>query len=67
MLKVTPIPCLEDNYAYLLDDGSGDLALVDPSEGGPVFAALEHANALLQTLRQTARGRACASSGLDRR
>ena len=23
MLTVTPIPCLEDNYAYLLDDGSG--------------------------------------------
>jgi hydroxyacylglutathione hydrolase len=42
MLKVTPIPCLEDNYAYLLDDGSGELAVVDASEGAPVLAALEH-------------------------
>jgi hydroxyacylglutathione hydrolase len=38
MLKVTPIPCLEDNYAYLLDDGSGELAVVDASEGAPVLA-----------------------------
>jgi hydroxyacylglutathione hydrolase len=40
MLKVTPIPCLEDNYAYLLDDGSGELAVVDPSEGPPVLTAM---------------------------
>jgi hydroxyacylglutathione hydrolase len=39
-LQVTAIPCLEDNYAYLLDDGSGELAVVDPSEAAPVEAAL---------------------------
>jgi hydroxyacylglutathione hydrolase len=43
MLKVTPIPCLEDNYAYLLDDGSGELAVVDASESGPVLAAVDRA------------------------
>ncbi|MET0593399.1 MAG: hydroxyacylglutathione hydrolase [Polyangiaceae bacterium] len=53
MLKVTPIPCLEDNYAYLLDDGSGELALVDPSEGGPVFAALERAKGKLVAILAT--------------
>lgn len=40
MLEVTPIACLEDNYAYLLDDGSGELAVVDVSEAGPVREAL---------------------------
>jgi hydroxyacylglutathione hydrolase len=40
MLEVTPIECLEDNYAYLLDDGSGALAVVDVSEAAPVRNAL---------------------------
>jgi hydroxyacylglutathione hydrolase len=39
-LQVTAVPCLEDNYAYLLDDGSGEIAVVDPSEAGPVEDAL---------------------------
>src|SRR5258706_15008201 len=42
-LQVTAIPCLEDNYAYLIDDGSGELAVVDPSEEAPVEAALAKA------------------------
>jgi hydroxyacylglutathione hydrolase len=37
---ITAIPCLEDNYAYLLDDGGGELAIVDASEAAPVEAAL---------------------------
>ena len=53
MLKVIAIPCLEDNYAYLLDDGSGELALVDPSEGAPVFAALERAKGKLVAILAT--------------
>lgn len=53
MLKVTPIPCLEDNYAYLLDDGSGELVLVDPSEGAPVLAALERAKGKLVAILAT--------------
>ena len=40
MLQVTAIPCLSDNYAYLLDDSSGELAIVDASEAGPILAAL---------------------------
>jgi hydroxyacylglutathione hydrolase len=41
-LTVEPIPCLSDNYAYLLADrAAGFCAVVDPSEAGPVLAALE--------------------------
>jgi hydroxyacylglutathione hydrolase len=40
VLRVTPIPCLEDNYAYLLDDASGELAVVDPSDAEPVLEAI---------------------------
>jgi hydroxyacylglutathione hydrolase len=41
VLRITPIACLEDNYAYLLEDStSGEAAVVDPSEAGPVLAAV---------------------------
>jgi hydroxyacylglutathione hydrolase len=40
-IRVTPIPCLSDNYAWLLvDDASGEVALCDPGEAGPALAAL---------------------------
>lgn len=40
-LRVTPIPCLQDNYAWLLEcSQTGALAVVDPSEAGPVRQAL---------------------------
>ena len=38
-MKIEIIPCLEDNYAYLVEAGDG-LAVVDPSEAAPVIAAL---------------------------
>jgi len=53
MLKVTPIPCLEDNYAYLLDDGSGELAVVDASEGAPVLARVEQVEGRLTAIFAT--------------
>ena len=53
MLKVTPIACLEDNYAYLLDDGSGELAIVDASEPAPVLPALERAQGRLTAIFAT--------------
>lgn len=41
MLDVTLVPCLSDNYAYVLrDPTTGFCAVVDPSEGEPVLAAL---------------------------
>lgn len=42
MLTVELVPCLSDNYAYLLrDDASGAVGIVDPSEAPPVLKALE--------------------------
>jgi hydroxyacylglutathione hydrolase len=38
-MRVVPVPCLSDNYAYLVIDGER-CAVVDPSEAPPVEAAL---------------------------
>ncbi len=38
-MRVVPVACLQDNYAYLLL-GCGGAAVVDPSEAEPVRAAL---------------------------
>jgi hydroxyacylglutathione hydrolase len=38
-MRVVPVPCLSDNYAYLVIDGER-AAVVDPSEAPPVEAAL---------------------------
>lgn len=41
-MRVIPVPCLSDNYAYLVTaDGSCDAIVVDPSEAAPVIAAIE--------------------------
>ena len=43
MLDVTLVPCLSDNYAYVLrDPATGECAVVDPSEAEPVLAALAY-------------------------
>lgn len=40
-LELVTIPCLQDNYAYLIHDAaSGETALVDVPEAGPILAAL---------------------------
>jgi hydroxyacylglutathione hydrolase len=39
-MRVLPIPCLKDNYAYLLVDAERKGVVVDPSEVGPVENAL---------------------------
>ena len=40
-LKVDIVPCLSDNYAYLIEDvKSGVTAIVDPSEADPVIQKL---------------------------
>lgn len=38
-IEIEIVPCLSDNYAYLVKSG-GQCAVVDPSEPGPVKAAL---------------------------
>ena len=43
-MRVTPIPCLQDNYAYLvICEETGQAAVVDPSEAAPVLRALQEA------------------------
>ena len=40
-LELVTIPCLSDNYAYLVHDAaSGETALIDAPEAGPIAAAL---------------------------
>jgi hydroxyacylglutathione hydrolase len=38
-VRVVPVPCLKDNYAYLVSAGGGDAVVVDASEAAPVRAA----------------------------
>lgn len=41
-MQVTIVPCLSDNYAYLVrPDGEKKAFVVDPSEAAPVIAAVE--------------------------
>ncbi len=41
-VEVVTVPCLKDNYAYLVrDEGSGKVAVVDAPEAGPIIAALD--------------------------
>ncbi|MGD0675359.1 MAG: hydroxyacylglutathione hydrolase [Polyangiaceae bacterium] len=40
-MRVVVIPCLKDNYAYLLIADSGDAVIVDPSETAPVRRAIQ--------------------------
>ena len=54
MLAIDLIPCLRDNYAYLVRDSAAGLcAVVDPSEAAPVRAALAKAGARLTHILNT--------------
>jgi hydroxyacylglutathione hydrolase len=51
---VIPVPCLSDNYAYIVSaDGSDTALVVDPSEAGPVLAALEQRRLKLAAILNT--------------
>ena len=44
-MLITPIPCLTDNYAYIINDSnSKTVGVVDPSEAQPVISYLKNAN-----------------------
>lgn len=50
-MRIIPIPCLRDNYAYLLiDDNGGRATVVDPSEVDPVVSAVEREGVALREL-----------------
>lgn len=38
-MRVVPVPCLKDNYAYLVIEG-GEAAIVDPGEAAPIEEAV---------------------------
>jgi len=53
MITVQTIPILSDNYAWLLRDASGVVALVDPGEAAPVIAAIDAAGGRLDLILLT--------------
>ena len=61
-LEIIIVPCLKDNYAYLVKAGA-QCAVVDPSEPGPVNAALKDPTALgLAQCRLALWGQGCSGS-----
>ena len=50
-MKIVPVPCLSDNYAYLvIDERSGRAAVVDPSTADPVLRAIAQENVTLSEI-----------------
>jgi hydroxyacylglutathione hydrolase len=47
---IVPIPCLADNYAYLVPNGSGGALVVDPGEAEPVHEALAERGLRLEAI-----------------
>ena len=53
-MHVSPIPCLTDNYAYIINDNvSKTVGVVDPSEASPVIAFLKKQNLKLNYILNT--------------
>src|SRR5580698_10068724 len=53
-MRIETIPCLSDNYAYLVVcEQTQQAAIVDASEGGPVLAVLEGAGVKLEGIWST--------------
>ncbi len=52
-MRVVPIACLSDNYAYLVVDPAGTAAIVDASEAAPVRAAIEREKVTVQKILST--------------
>ena len=53
-MQVTPIPCLTDNYAYIIhDDNFKTVGVVDPSEAKPIISFLKKKNLKLNYILNT--------------
>jgi len=53
-LRVEAVPCLQDNYLWLLKDGAtGTVAICDPGEAAPAIAAVEEAGGQLDLILLT--------------
>ena len=53
-MEITSIPCLTDNYAYVIfDNNSKTTGVVDPSESQPVISFLKKRNIKLNYILNT--------------
>ena len=53
-MQITPIPCLTDNYAYIISDkNSKTVGVVDPSEARPIISFLNKKNLKLNYILNT--------------
>ena len=52
-MRIIPVPCLKDNYAYLVCDHDGVAAVVDPGEAAPVLTAVAAAGVTLRAIWAT--------------
>ncbi|MGH7859788.1 MAG: hydroxyacylglutathione hydrolase [Candidatus Binatia bacterium] len=53
-MRVVPVPVLMDNYAYLvIEEASGEAAVVDPSEAAPVLDAAKREGVRLRAIWNT--------------
>jgi len=53
-MEISPIPCLTDNYAYLIyDNNSKTTGVVDPSESQPIISFLKKKNIKLNYILNT--------------
>ena len=53
-MEITPIPCLTDNYAYVIYDNKSKTAgVVDPSESQPIISFLKRKNIKLNYILNT--------------
>ena len=53
-MQITPIPCLTDNYAYVINDENlKSIGVVDPSEAQPIIKFLKKQNLKLDYILNT--------------
>ena len=53
-MQITPIPCLTDNYAYIIhDSNSKTVGVVDPSDANPIISFLNKKNLKLNFILNT--------------
>jgi len=53
-MRIVTVPCLSDNYAYLvICEATNQAAVVDPSESAPVIAAIEREGVELRAIWNT--------------
>ncbi len=52
-MRVIPVPCLKDNYAYVVAFATGEAAIIDASEAAPVRAALRREGVVPQAIWST--------------